>query len=69
MALLFGNLIQDFVNFQTVLSLAQGGNTTAQALVPQAAADFRNSAGLNASYLVYIGKRLHITVRTYMNSL
>ena len=41
--------------FQVVVTLARG-NATAQAMIPQAAADVRHSAGLNASYLVYIGK-------------
>lgn len=56
MTLLFGNVTQDLVNFQVVVSLAQRGNATAKAMIPQAAADVRHSAGLNASYLAYIGK-------------
>jgi len=55
MALLFGRLIQDFVNFQMVLGLAQSGDQAANARVPQAAADFRHGASLNALYLVILG--------------
>ena len=55
MALLFGRLTQDFVNFEIVLGRAQAGDTSANALVPDAAVRFRHSAGENASYLVVLG--------------
>lgn len=55
MSLLFGNLTQDFVEFETVLGMAKSGNATAQANVPGAAAHFKHSSALDASYLVYIG--------------
>ncbi|KAF8645234.1 hypothetical protein AX16_008061 [Volvariella volvacea WC 439] len=66
MSLLFGNLTQDFVDFGTVLGEAQAGNATAASLIPQAGADFRHSAGLNASYLVYIGIGMFVCTYTYM---
>lgn len=55
MSLLFGRLTNDFVHFGQVLDSASKGNADAQAQLPAAAADFRHSASLNASYLVYIG--------------
>ena len=60
MSLLFGRLTQDFVNFGTVMQSVNSPNATlaqeAKAALPAAAAGFRHSASLNASYLVYIGK-------------
>ena len=56
MSLLFGRLTQDFVSFGTVMLQAQQGDATAQSQLPAAAAAFKRSAALNASYLVYIGK-------------
>lgn len=53
MTLLFGNLTQNFVTFQQVL-----GNPSLADQIPAAAADFRRSAALNASYLAYIGPSL-----------
>ena len=55
MSLLFGNLVQDFVAFGTVVNAANGGNSTARTEIPAAAAHFRHTAALDASYLVYIG--------------
>lgn len=55
MSLLFGNLTQDFVTFQMMVISAQNGDAEAAAQIPQAAANFRHSSSLNASYLVYIG--------------
>ncbi|CAA7271334.1 unnamed protein product [Cyclocybe aegerita] len=66
MSLLFGNLTQDFVNFSVVLSAAQAGNATAAANVPEAAANFRSSAGESASYLVYIGIAMFVCTFLYM---
>jgi ATP-binding cassette subfamily B (MDR/TAP) protein 1 len=57
MSLLFGNLTQDFVSFGTTIVEAAGGNETAIANVPAAAASFRKVAAQDASYLVYIGKQ------------
>jgi len=55
MALLFGRLTQDFVDFQMVLGRAQAGDQDADALIPQAAANFRHGASQNALYLVVLG--------------
>jgi ATP-binding cassette, subfamily B (MDR/TAP), member 1 len=55
MSLLFGNLTQDFVSFETVLNAAKGGDQTAQANFPSTRAHFRHTAANDASFLVYIG--------------
>lgn len=55
MGLLFGNLTQDFVNFAVILNRANGGDATAAAEIPQAAQNFRDVAGKDALYLVFIG--------------
>ncbi|KAH8825379.1 multidrug resistance protein 1 [Flagelloscypha sp. PMI_526] len=55
MSLLFGRLTQDFVNFGTTLAKANAGDTAAAGQIPAVAAQFRHSASLNASYLVYLG--------------
>ncbi|TFK40835.1 P-loop containing nucleoside triphosphate hydrolase protein [Crucibulum laeve] len=66
MSLLFGNLTQDFVNFGTTLNQANNGNATAAARIPEAAAAFRHSAALSASYLVYIGVGMFACTYIYM---
>ncbi|KAF8194139.1 P-loop containing nucleoside triphosphate hydrolase protein [Pholiota molesta] len=50
MSLLFGNLTQAFVDFTQIVS-----DPKRQGEIPQAASDFRHSAGKSASYLVIIG--------------
>jgi len=55
MTLLFGNLTQDFVNFQIVIDQANTGNPTATQELPIAAEHFRHTAAKDASYLVFIG--------------
>ena len=55
MALMFGNLTQEFANFGTVVSQTRAGNETAAALVPDAVRDFRHTAAADALYLVYAG--------------
>ena len=59
MSLLFSRLTQDFVEFGTILQLTGSSNATeaaqARADLPVAAGNFKHSAALNASYLVYIG--------------
>lgn len=60
MSLLFGNLTQSFIDFQTILSKAATGDTEAAADVPSAAAHFRHIAAQDASYLVYIGIHLSL---------
>ncbi|EIW81035.1 ste6-like protein [Coniophora puteana RWD-64-598 SS2] len=74
MSLLFGRLTQDFVGFGTDLALAQAamqsGNQTAiqetEQVLSVAAAGFRHSAALNASYLVYIGVGMFVCTYAYM---
>jgi ATP-binding cassette, subfamily B (MDR/TAP), member 1 len=56
MTLIFGNLVQSFVNFGTTLSEAKAGDTAAQARLPASAAAFRHVAANDASKLVYIGE-------------
>jgi len=56
MTLLFGTLIQDFVNFEIVVNEVKLGNAQAQAQLPLAAAHFRHAAARSASYLVYMGE-------------
>ena len=55
MSLLFSRLTQDFVTFGTTLIQAEKGDAEAAQSLPAAAANFKHSAALNASYLVYIG--------------
>jgi ATP-binding cassette subfamily B (MDR/TAP) protein 1 len=55
MTLLFGDLVQQFVNFTLILSNANAGVPGASEQIPAAAADFRSSAAKLATELVYIG--------------
>lgn len=58
MSLMFGRLTEDFVSFNTMLNYAYHdgqNNQTAIDQIPVAAAGFKRSAALNASYLVYMG--------------
>ncbi|KIM85661.1 hypothetical protein PILCRDRAFT_776681 [Piloderma croceum F 1598] len=66
MTLIFGKLTQDFVNFAAVLKEARAGNPQAQAGLSAAAAHFRHTASLDASYLVYIGVGVLVCTFTYM---
>lgn len=59
MSLLFGDLVQQFVNFSTILSEADAGDASAADQIPAAAAEFRSAAAKSASELVYIGMLLH----------
>ncbi|KAF8798991.1 multidrug resistance protein 1 [Phlegmacium glaucopus] len=67
MSLLFGNLTQQFVNFSIVLAKAKTGDASASDQIPAAAAEFRHSAGISASQLVYIGIAMFFCTYTYMN--
>ena len=58
MALMFGNLTQEFANFGTVVGQARAGNETAVALIPDAIRDFRETAAADARYLVYAGRSM-----------
>ena len=55
MSLLFGNLVQQFVNFSTVLANTKAGVPGASEQLPTAAAEFRSAAAQIASELAYIG--------------
>ncbi|TBU45834.1 P-loop containing nucleoside triphosphate hydrolase protein [Dichomitus squalens] len=66
MSLLFGRLTQDFVTFGTDVINAQNGVAGAAEDLPIAAAHFKHSAALNASYLVYIGIGMFVCTYTYM---
>ena len=55
MSLLFGNLVQQFVNFSTILANTDAGVAGASEQIPAAAAEFRRAAAKSASELVYIG--------------
>ncbi|KAF8995780.1 ABC transporter type 1, transmembrane domain-containing protein [Cyathus striatus] len=66
MSLLFGRLTQSFVEFQIVVEQADSGNSTARAILPDIAANFRHAAALNASYLVYIGVGMLACTYLYM---
>ncbi|KAG2346722.1 P-loop containing nucleoside triphosphate hydrolase protein [Suillus weaverae] len=74
MTLIFGNLTQDFVTFglaeneyyQSLQSGDANAAEQAQAALDAAASWFRHSAGLDASYLVYIGIAMFVTTYLYM---
>ena len=69
MSLLFGRLTQDFVSFGSVLNnvtLSGPVGDQARADFPKAAAAFRHSAALDASYLVYIGVGMLFATFAYM---
>ena len=55
MSLLFGNLVQQFVNFSIIVANAEAGLPGASEQIPTAAAAFRSAAAKLASELVYIG--------------
>ncbi|KAG6814237.1 hypothetical protein H0H92_015352 [Tricholoma furcatifolium] len=66
MSLLFGNLTQGFVTFGTIIAEANGGNATAKAQIPEAAANFRHDASKDASYLAFIGVGMFFCTYVYM---
>ncbi|KAG1772443.1 P-loop containing nucleoside triphosphate hydrolase protein [Suillus occidentalis] len=74
MSLLFGNLTQDFVSFSLAennytASLQTGDSATiaqAQQILDAAAAGFRKSSALDASYLTYIGIGMFVCTYVYM---
>jgi ATP-binding cassette subfamily B (MDR/TAP) protein 1 len=55
MSLIFGKLTQDFVNFEIIRAKAEQGLADGISALPEAQANFRKDASLDASYLVYIG--------------
>ncbi|KIL59283.1 hypothetical protein M378DRAFT_27062 [Amanita muscaria Koide BX008] len=64
MTLFFGNLTQDFVSFGIVMNTSPND----AGKVSAAAAAFRNSASLGASYLVYIGVGVFVCTYIYMGT-
>jgi ATP-binding cassette subfamily B (MDR/TAP) protein 1 len=56
MSLLFGRLTQNFVDFGSIITRANDGDSAAQAELPAAAASFRSAAASNAGYLTVIGR-------------
>ena len=56
MSLLFGRLVQAFVNFGTALQAVDPNDPASEATLAAAASYFKHQAALDASYLVYIGK-------------
>lgn len=58
MSLLFGNLTQDFVNFEQATNNLDPNNPDTSTQLNQAAAKFRTIAAKDASYLTYIGTSL-----------
>ncbi|KAG1804628.1 P-loop containing nucleoside triphosphate hydrolase protein [Suillus subaureus] len=74
MTLIFGRLTQDFVTFglaeneyyQSLQSADANVVEQAQAALDAAASGFRHSAGLDASYLVYIGIAMFVSTYLYM---
>ncbi|KAM6494368.1 multidrug resistance protein 1 [Amanita muscaria] len=62
MTLLFGNLTQDFVSFGIVLNTSPND----AAKISAAAAAFRHSASLDATYLVFIGVGIFVCTYIYM---
>ena len=56
MSLIFGRLVNDFLNFQRSVAAVQANDTPeAEASLAVTAAQFRHSAATDATYLVYIG--------------
>ncbi|KAF8158859.1 P-loop containing nucleoside triphosphate hydrolase protein [Mycena galopus ATCC 62051] len=70
MTILFGKLVNQFVNFQALIAdLGSGVPSTvaqAEAGLPAAAADFRHQASKLATYLVIIGCGMFVCTYTYM---
>jgi hypothetical protein len=55
MSLLFGNLVQDFVNFNTAILNINPSDPDSSVKVEKAASAFRHATAEDASYLTYIG--------------
>lgn len=55
MTVLFGKLVNQFVQFQMIVTRIQAGDPSAESELPAAAAGFRHQAGLLGTYLVIIG--------------
>ncbi|KAJ6559121.1 P-loop containing nucleoside triphosphate hydrolase protein [Mycena vulgaris] len=70
MTILFGNLVNQFVEFQIVINQIEGADAaraaTATAELPIVAKAFRHQASLLAIYLVIIGAGMFLCTYTYM---
>ncbi|KAJ7784493.1 P-loop containing nucleoside triphosphate hydrolase protein [Mycena metata] len=70
MTILFGKLVNQFVNFQILILELQSGDpakiASAEAALPAAAKGFRHQASLLAVYLVIIGGGMFLCTYTYM---
>jgi ATP-binding cassette subfamily B (MDR/TAP) protein 1 len=55
MSLLFGNLTQDFIDFNNEIQNIVPGDPQSSAKVDESARRFRHVAANDASYLTYIG--------------
>ena len=64
MSIIFGNLTESFVNFGA--AIANSANPRNDSSVDTAAAHFRHTASLDASYLVYIGIGMLVATFVYM---
>lgn len=56
MTLLFGRLVQSFVNFGLALNSLNPSDPTTETNLADATNAFKRQAASNASYLVYIGE-------------
>ena len=65
MTIIYGRLVNDFVGFGTTLQLFNFGLASSEQL-EDAASRFNRAAALNATYLVYIGIGVIVTVFIYM---
>ena len=64
MSIIFGNLTESFVNFGAAIANSTQPKTDPN--VQNAAAHFRHTASLDASYLVYIGIGMLVATFVYM---
>jgi hypothetical protein len=64
MTLVFGNLVQSFIDFEIVALKANYGSALARGQILIAAAHFRQVAAKNTLYLVYMGEPLAHLVRS-----
>lgn len=62
MSLLFGNLVQDFVNFETAIRKVSTNDPESTLVVEEAARAFRHTAAKDSSYLMYMGASLSISL-------
>ena len=68
MALLFGNLVNAFVNFGKTVSAGSSPNATPDDIrkFQQARADFKHDASLDALYLTSVGIGMFVATYAYM---